>query len=118
LSDIPRSLLLTLCAGSDPTIGTRFGGLDTASKVLTAAARRLGGSAARRLGGSAASLRYDVRRMTDPMPFASFFPEIKGALEAVFIGLLVLLAGAVGLFALFVFAQQFRNPGRRDRSGS
>jgi hypothetical protein len=24
----------------------------------------------------------------------------------------------VGLFALFVIAQQFRNPGRRDRSGS
>ena len=46
---------------------------------------------------------------------ANLFPEIKGVLEAVFIGLLVLLAGAVGLFALFVFAQQFRNPGRRER---
>jgi hypothetical protein len=49
---------------------------------------------------------------------ASFFPDIKGWLEAIFVGLLVLLAGAVGLFALFVIAQQFRNPGRRDRSGS
>jgi hypothetical protein len=49
---------------------------------------------------------------------ASFFPEVKGWLEAIFIGLLVVLAGAVGLFALFVIAQQFRNPGRRDRSGS
>jgi hypothetical protein len=49
---------------------------------------------------------------------AGFFPEIKGWLEAVFIGLLVLLAGAVGVFALFVIAQQFRNPGRRDRSSS
>ena len=49
---------------------------------------------------------------------ASFFPEIKGWLEAIFIGLLVLMAGAVGLFALFVIAQQFRNPGRRDRSGT
>jgi hypothetical protein len=48
---------------------------------------------------------------------ASFFPEVKGWLEAIFIGLLVVLAGAVGLFALFVIAQQFRNPGRRDRSG-
>ena len=48
---------------------------------------------------------------------ANLLPEIKGVLEAVFIGLLVLLAGAVGVFALFVFAQQFRNPGRRDRSG-
>lgn len=46
---------------------------------------------------------------------ASFFPEIKGVLEAIFIGLLVLLAGAVGLFAMFVFAQQFRNPGRHRR---
>jgi hypothetical protein len=46
-----------------------------------------------------------------------FFPEIKGWLEAVFIGLLVLLAGAVGMFALFVIAQQFRNPGRREGSG-
>ena len=49
---------------------------------------------------------------------ASFFPEIKGWLEAIFIGLLVLMAGAVGLFSLFVIAQQFRNPGRRDRSGT
>lgn len=48
---------------------------------------------------------------------ANLFPEIKGVLEAVFIGLLVLLAGAVGVFALFVFAQQFRNPGRRERPG-
>lgn len=48
---------------------------------------------------------------------ANLFPEIKGLLEAVFIGLLVLLAGAVGLFALFVFAQQFRNPGRREPPG-
>ena len=46
---------------------------------------------------------------------ADFFPVIKGPLEAVFIGLLVLLAGAVGGFALYVFANQFRNPGRRDR---
>jgi hypothetical protein len=53
--------------------------------------------------------------MPDPIPFANIFPEIKGILEAVFIALLVLLAGAVGVFALFVFAQQFRNPGRRGR---
>jgi hypothetical protein len=45
---------------------------------------------------------------------AGFFPEIHGVLEAVFIGLLVLLAGAVGLFALYVIGQQFRNPGRRE----
>ena len=52
-----------------------------------------------------------------PMPditvLASFFPDIEGWLEAIFVGLLVLLAGAVGVFALFVIAQQFRNPGRR-----
>ena len=53
----------------------------------------------------------------DAALLANLLPEIKGVLEAVFIGLLVLLAGAVGVFALFVFAQQFRNPGRRDRSG-
>ncbi|HEY7762087.1 MAG TPA: hypothetical protein VIC52_03660 [Actinomycetota bacterium] len=44
---------------------------------------------------------------------ASFFPDIEGWLEAIFIGLLVLLAGAVGVFAVFVMVQQFRNPGRR-----
>jgi hypothetical protein len=43
---------------------------------------------------------------------AGFFPVIKGPLEAVFIGLLVLLAGAVGVFSLYVLANQFRNPGR------
>ncbi len=47
---------------------------------------------------------------------SDFFPVIKGPLEAVFIGLLVLLAGTVGVFALYVFANQFRNPGR-DRRG-
>jgi hypothetical protein len=60
--------------------------------------------------------------VSDSMPgmaamLAGLFPEIKGVLEAVFIALLVLLAGAVGAFALFVFAQQFRNPGRRERPG-
>jgi hypothetical protein len=50
-------------------------------------------------------------------PLANFFPVIHGPLEAVFIGLLVLLAGAVGLFALYVFANQFRNPGRGGRGG-
>ncbi|HWC71403.1 MAG TPA: hypothetical protein VG993_09605 [Actinomycetota bacterium] len=49
---------------------------------------------------------------------ASFFPDIEGWLEAIFVGLLVLLAGAVGVFALFVIVQQFRNPGRRGRTGS
>lgn len=48
---------------------------------------------------------------------AGLFPEIKGMLEAVFVALLVLLVAAVGAFALFVFAQQFRNPGRRDDPG-
>lgn len=46
---------------------------------------------------------------------ADFFPVIKGPLEAVFVGLLVMLAAAVGLFALYVFANQFRNPGRGGR---
>lgn len=56
--------------------------------------------------------------MSAAVLLASFFPDVKGWLEAIFIGLLVLLAGAVGVFALFVITQQFRNPGRRDRSGS
>lgn len=55
--------------------------------------------------------------MLDTVLLGSLFPEIKGWLEAIFVGLLVLLAGVVGLFALFVIAQQFRNPGRRARRG-
>jgi hypothetical protein len=55
--------------------------------------------------------------MPDTDLVAAFFPEIHGWLEAIFVGLLVILAGAVGVFALFVIVQQFRNPGRRERSG-
>jgi hypothetical protein len=33
----------------------------------------------------------------------------------IFVIVLLLLAGAVGLFALFLLLQQFRNPGRRAR---
>ena len=40
---------------------------------------------------------------------------IQGFLEWFFAGLLTLLVGAVGLFALFVGGQLFRNPGRRAR---
>jgi hypothetical protein len=40
---------------------------------------------------------------------------ISGFLEWFFAGLLTALVGAVGLFALFVFVQLFRNPGRRPR---
>jgi len=46
---------------------------------------------------------------------AALLPEIDGFLPLVFFVLLVSLTGVVGLFALFVIAQQFRNPGRRDR---
>jgi hypothetical protein len=46
---------------------------------------------------------------------AAFLPEIDGFLPLVFFVLIVSLTGLVGLFALFVIAQQFRNPGRRDR---
>jgi len=55
-----------------------------------------------------------MSRMFGFAVLASFFPDIEGWLEAIFIGLLVLLAGAVGVFALFVIVQQFRNPGRRS----
>jgi hypothetical protein len=40
---------------------------------------------------------------------------ISGFLEWFFAGLLTLLVGAVGLFALFLFVQLFRNPGRQPR---
>jgi hypothetical protein len=39
-------------------------------------------------------------------------PEHLGWLEIVFLGLLLTLVALVGVFALFVIAQQFRNPGR------
>ena len=39
-------------------------------------------------------------------------PQHLGWLEAIFLGLLLTLVGLVGAFALFVFVQQFRNPGR------
>jgi hypothetical protein len=39
---------------------------------------------------------------------------ISGFLEWFFVLLLVGLVGATGLFALFVAAQLFRNPARRD----
>jgi hypothetical protein len=38
---------------------------------------------------------------------------IQGFLEWFFAGLLAVLVGAVGLFALYLFAQLFRNPTRR-----
>ncbi len=41
---------------------------------------------------------------------------ISGFLEWFFVGLLTLLVGVVGLFALFLFVQLFRNPGRTPRS--
>ncbi len=40
---------------------------------------------------------------------------IQGFLEWFFVGLLAVLVGAVGLFALYLFAQLFRNPARRSR---
>lgn len=41
---------------------------------------------------------------------------ISGFLEWFFAGLLTLLVAVVGLFALFLFVQLFRNPGRQPRS--
>ncbi|HEX6130411.1 MAG TPA: hypothetical protein VF044_01705 [Actinomycetota bacterium] len=48
-------------------------------------------------------------------PVAAFLPEIDGVLPLVFFVLLTGLTGVVGLFALYVITQQFRNPGRRRR---
>lgn len=44
---------------------------------------------------------------------AALLPEIDGILPAIFLLALLTLAAAVGVFALFVIVQQFRNPGRR-----
>jgi hypothetical protein len=41
---------------------------------------------------------------------------ISGFLEWFFAALLASLVGIVGLFAIFVFVQLFRNPGRTPRS--
>jgi hypothetical protein len=45
----------------------------------------------------------------------AILPEVHGLLPLVFLGVLALLALAVGAFALYVIAQQFRNPGRPAR---
>jgi hypothetical protein len=42
-------------------------------------------------------------------------PEHLGWLEVIFLGLLLTLVALVGVFALFVLVQQFRNPGRPVR---
>lgn len=46
---------------------------------------------------------------------AVIWPEAQGLLEWIFLGLLVLLSAIVGVFAVYVGAQQFRNPGRPER---
>jgi hypothetical protein len=46
---------------------------------------------------------------------ARLIPEHIGILEAIFLLGLTLLAALVGVFALYVVGQQFRNPGRSDR---
>jgi hypothetical protein len=45
----------------------------------------------------------------------AILPEIHGLLPLIFVGILALLTIAVGVFALFVISQQFRNPGRPVR---
>jgi hypothetical protein len=46
---------------------------------------------------------------------ARLLPEHFGILEDIFLIGLALLALLVGLFALYVVGQQFRNPGRSER---
>lgn len=48
---------------------------------------------------------------------ASIWPEMPGFLEKFFVGLLALLVAAVGAFALYLIANQFRNPGRKPGEG-
>jgi hypothetical protein len=47
---------------------------------------------------------------------ATLLPEVHGFLELFFLGLLALLVALVGIFALFLIVNQFRNPGRRQGS--
>ncbi len=47
---------------------------------------------------------------------AAILPEAPGLLEWIFLGLLASLVALVGLFSLYVIAQQFRNPGRKPRT--
>jgi len=44
---------------------------------------------------------------------AALLPEIDGLLPAIFLVCLATLTGLVGVFAIFLIVQQFRNPGRR-----
>jgi hypothetical protein len=46
---------------------------------------------------------------------AVIWPETQGLLEWIFLGILLLLTALVGVFAIYVAAQQFRNPGRPQR---
>ena len=43
---------------------------------------------------------------------AGLLPHLSGFLQYFFVGLLVVLVGAVGLFFVFLVVQLFRNPGR------
>jgi len=44
---------------------------------------------------------------------AGLLPHLSGFLQYFFVGLLLLLVGAVGVFFVFVAVQLVRNPGRR-----
>ncbi|MFL5789930.1 MAG: hypothetical protein ACJ76A_00360 [Actinomycetota bacterium] len=46
---------------------------------------------------------------------ARLVPDHIGLLEGIFLFGLTVLAVLVGVFALYVVGQQFRNPGRSDR---
>ena len=46
---------------------------------------------------------------------ARLLPQHFGLLESIFLAGLALLTALVGLFALYVLGQQFRNPGRPER---
>jgi len=46
---------------------------------------------------------------------ARLLPEHIGILEAIFLLGLLGLTAIVGIFALYVVSQQFRNPGRSER---
>lgn len=48
-------------------------------------------------------------------PIGVIWPEVESLLQWIFVGLLVFLTALVGVFAVYVAAQQFRNPGRPQR---
>jgi hypothetical protein len=51
----------------------------------------------------------------DGLVVAALMPDVQGTIGWIFVGVLALMTAAVGAFSVFLFVQQFRNPGRPER---